>query len=53
MYTHYTSICSHSKSTIKKPLKENIINKNSPTKERMMKWDWKRAIHQKLVGEIQ
>jgi hypothetical protein len=38
---------------LKEPLEENIISKNSPTKGRRMKWDWEKAIHQELVGEIQ
>ncbi len=38
---------------LKEPLEENIINKNSPTKGKRMKWDWEKAIHQEFVGEIQ
>jgi hypothetical protein len=29
------------------------MGNNSPTKERRMKWDQEKAIHQELVGEIQ
>jgi hypothetical protein len=38
---------------LKEPEEENIINKNSPTKRRRMKWDWEKEIHQELVGQIQ
>jgi hypothetical protein len=38
---------------LKEPHEENIIRGNSPTKGRRMKWDWEKAIHQELVGEIQ
>jgi hypothetical protein len=38
---------------MKEPQEENIINENSPTKGRRMEWDWEKAIHQELIGEIQ
>jgi hypothetical protein len=38
---------------LKEPWEENIMGNNSPTKERRMKWDQEKAIHQELVGEIQ
>jgi hypothetical protein len=38
---------------LKERQEENIMKDNSPTKERLMKWDREKAIHQELVGEIQ
>jgi hypothetical protein len=46
-------IYSHLKSTIEKTLRRKLMSNNSPTKGKRMKWDQEKAIHQKLVGEIQ
>jgi hypothetical protein len=28
------------------------MSNNNPTKGRRMKWDWEKAIHEELVGEL-
>jgi hypothetical protein len=38
---------------LKEPQKENIINENNPTKGTRIELDQEKAIHQKLVVEIQ
>jgi hypothetical protein len=38
---------------LKEHEQKNIMNKNSPTKRRRMKWDLEKAIHQELVSQIQ